>query len=582
MNKILASTLAGVSLLVFPILASAQSADQNSLIEALRRQIQQLQQQIEQLLHSPSTNVSSDDNAPEPAPICPQLHISRTLSLGMSGEDVRSLQNFLISQGFLAAGNNTGYFGSLTDAAVKAFQVREGIEPVGIVGPQTRAAIVAYCSKPDSAPWTTPITPVGPTTLGFIASPTSGAAPLTVTFSAQVSGSNTYSINYGDGTSAAMQSLDCAGGCNPFPIRASRTYSAPGTYIAKLYDNRTDCRDGLDCSVASVMITVSNSTAGFDPHLNLAASVSGNVATISITPVEVGYCSSNGSDQGSINWGDGSTLAAGGTPGYLWGLPCNGSNGVFTKTHTYSQSGTYTITVVLNGYTKVTTITVLNTSQGDVNFSASPTSGTAPLTVRFSVRAPGRDFYSINYGDGTSGTMHENPVTNGGVCTGDSCNPYLIESSHTYASAGTYTAKLFDNRADCRDGADCSVASGTITVSSGNAATHTIGTSASSTKPGFVTGSWSTTGSAASDDWIALVPAGTTWNSSQPTSQLWVWATSNSKTKNNATASSGSVSFSSAPQGQLQLVYYLNTKDAIGNYIEKARSNAFWAIYGDD
>ena len=41
---------------------------------------------------------------------CPNL--TRTLSIGSRGTDVVQLQNFLISQNHLAAGNSTGYFGS--------------------------------------------------------------------------------------------------------------------------------------------------------------------------------------------------------------------------------------------------------------------------------------------------------------------------------------------------------------------------------------------------------------------------------------------------------------------------------------
>lgn len=75
----------------------------------------------------------------------------RDLELGMSGEDVRALQRLLNAQGFVLAtsgvgsvGNETDYFGSLTQAAVSAYQQKHGVVPsVGYFGPRTRASMSA-------------------------------------------------------------------------------------------------------------------------------------------------------------------------------------------------------------------------------------------------------------------------------------------------------------------------------------------------------------------------------------------------------------------------------------------------------
>lgn len=69
-----------------------------------------------------------------------------TMQKGSTGAHVSALQTFLTSAGLLAAGNVTGTFGTLTEQAVIAFQGQNNIEPVGIVGPQTRAAITKKCS----------------------------------------------------------------------------------------------------------------------------------------------------------------------------------------------------------------------------------------------------------------------------------------------------------------------------------------------------------------------------------------------------------------------------------------------------
>lgn len=68
----------------------------------------------------------------------------RNLDLKSAGGDVVSLQQFLIQNGYLTVGNDTGYFGALTQAALARFQAARGISPaVGYFGPVTRAAIAS-------------------------------------------------------------------------------------------------------------------------------------------------------------------------------------------------------------------------------------------------------------------------------------------------------------------------------------------------------------------------------------------------------------------------------------------------------
>jgi chitosanase len=67
---------------------------------------------------------------------------SRTLKLqtpGLTGDDVRALQSALNAQGF--ANTPDGVFGPGTDALVKQFQQAKGLQPDGVAGPQTRAAL---------------------------------------------------------------------------------------------------------------------------------------------------------------------------------------------------------------------------------------------------------------------------------------------------------------------------------------------------------------------------------------------------------------------------------------------------------
>jgi peptidoglycan hydrolase-like protein with peptidoglycan-binding domain len=75
--------------------------------------------------------------------LCPDL--SRNLSFGSRGTDVVSLQNFLILENLFEAGNNTGYFGQLTEAAVIKFQSQQDVPTTGLAGVLTRAAIAKSC-----------------------------------------------------------------------------------------------------------------------------------------------------------------------------------------------------------------------------------------------------------------------------------------------------------------------------------------------------------------------------------------------------------------------------------------------------
>ncbi len=80
--------------------------------------------------------------------VAPAQAAVRSLTVGMSGSDVTGLQTALIAKGYLAAGKNTGYFGSLTLAAVEKFQcdqkiicASDSIAGYGMAGPKTQAAL---------------------------------------------------------------------------------------------------------------------------------------------------------------------------------------------------------------------------------------------------------------------------------------------------------------------------------------------------------------------------------------------------------------------------------------------------------
>jgi peptidoglycan hydrolase-like protein with peptidoglycan-binding domain len=116
---------------------NALPADPNVLLKQLKDLLSQMQ------------NLKSE--------ISPGLNLTRTLSKGMSGDDVISLQFFLArSHEWYPEGVTSGYFGGLTEKAVMKYQTARGIEPIGIVGPKTRerlnadSAVLEKIKRPSS------------------------------------------------------------------------------------------------------------------------------------------------------------------------------------------------------------------------------------------------------------------------------------------------------------------------------------------------------------------------------------------------------------------------------------------------
>lgn len=142
----LAATVATGILAVFLPLATSAAT-----VPELQAQLQAALSQIEILRAHPDGSVlgASTD--------CPNL--THHLSRGSRGIDVAELQRYLIAHGNLASGNDTGYFGSLTERAVKDWQSEHNIVSSGTpattghgaVGPGTRTVIHALCVPSSSS-----------------------------------------------------------------------------------------------------------------------------------------------------------------------------------------------------------------------------------------------------------------------------------------------------------------------------------------------------------------------------------------------------------------------------------------------
>jgi hypothetical protein len=84
------------------------------------------------------TAVTAAEVAPEPCDDDPSL-ATGSIRPGQQGTRVAGLQIALVNVGYVLPVD--GRFGPLTEAAVVDFQVRNGIDPIGIAGPRTRATL---------------------------------------------------------------------------------------------------------------------------------------------------------------------------------------------------------------------------------------------------------------------------------------------------------------------------------------------------------------------------------------------------------------------------------------------------------
>ncbi|MBD0741464.1 hypothetical protein BG418_08170 [Streptomyces sp. CBMA152] len=129
--------------------------------------------------------------------------------------------------------------------------------------------------------------------------------------------------------------------------------------------------------------------------------------------------------------------ASGGTAPYHYSWDFgdgSAANTAQNPTHTYSTAGTYTATLTVTdsaspAHTATSTVALNVSAVGNplaASASAAPTSGQVPLNVSFTGTATGGTpsySYSWDFGDGSAANTAQNPT-------------------HTYSTAGTYTATL--------------------------------------------------------------------------------------------------------------------------------------------
>lgn len=124
-----------VMMLVLPMTVKATTIDELKVqIAQLLKQVAQLQQQLTEM------NEGVQIESPK------IVKFTQSLYKGIENNEARELQRFLAKDpAVYPEGLITGYFGRLTEAAVKRFQKKHGIEQVGVVGPKTRAKLNELC-----------------------------------------------------------------------------------------------------------------------------------------------------------------------------------------------------------------------------------------------------------------------------------------------------------------------------------------------------------------------------------------------------------------------------------------------------
>jgi len=233
----------------------------------------------------------------------------------------------------------------------------------------------------------------------FTGTPTTGNAPLAVSFTDTSTNTPTaWSWTFGDSSSSTAQ--------NP-----SHTYTGAGNYTVTLTATNAGGSDGetkTNYISASAPAPVANFTG---------------TPTSGTAPLAVSFTDTSTNSPTSWSWvfGDGSTSTA------------------HNPSHTYNSTGSYTVTLTAtnasgsDGETKANYINA-NPAAPVANFTGTPTTGAAPLTVNFtdtSTNGPTSWSWSFGYNGGSSGV--QNPI-------------------YTYTVAGTYTVTLTATNAGGSDG----------------------------------------------------------------------------------------------------------------------------------
>lgn len=273
---------------------------------------------------------------------------------------------------------------------------------------------------------TTPVFGAG-VTAAISSSPVTGDAPWSVVFNSSNShvkkGPATYAWNFGDGSSSTE--------ANP-----SHTFTDVGFHTVTL---KVSDADGDSASTSTVVHVTGTSTT---PDAPVPHIVTNPATPTGQAPFAVGF--------------DGTSSVVADGPGtYAWNFGDGTTATGATASHTYTAAGTYTASLkVTDKGGQIASTAVV------ITVTAAPSEPVVPIAriVTTPTTPTGDAPFSVGFSGSTS-TVDEGPGTyawtfgDGGTATG-------VTSSHTYNTAGTYTATLKVTDAT----GDVSTASVTVTV----------------------------------------------------------------------------------------------------------------------
>ncbi len=335
----------------------------------------------------PTYNYSYPTYQPAPSYTGSCATIGSNLSMGSRGNDVSTLQRFLVSQNYPGGGSwmITGYFGKATEAAVRTFQSTHALSITGMVDAQTRAVISQVsCGYATSYPYlynngvnNYPYNYNYPSTVptyntypynsfnynynynanggygacGFgvyncgnpsitYLSPVSGAVGSTVTIYGSGFSTNGNTVHFGQGIITNLSSPDGRSVSFTVPVQLTGFGSAPvvmGSYPVSVTNAQGVSSNSVSYSVTSIGSIQAPVISNLTGPTSLTTGTQGTWTLTLSTPL-------NGPVSVSVNWGDQNAYAQNATQQlYLSGTQ------TLTFTHSYISSGTYTATFTVSG-----------------------------------------------------------------------------------------------------------------------------------------------------------------------------------------------------------------------------------------
>ncbi len=235
--------------------------------------------------------------------------------------------------------------------------------------------------------------PAGFPVADFSANPTSGSAPLSVHFTDSSQNATGWDWDFGDGDNSIAK--------NP-----EHTYAEAGDYTVNLTVTN---ENGTDSTTQEIVVD----EASIDDEVLPVADFNANPRS--------------GNAPLSVHFTDSSLNAT----GWDWDFGDGATSTLQNPLHNYTEAGNYVVNLtVSNGNgtdLKTLEIIVAEASSEDkvlpvANFNANPTSGPAPLSVRFTDSSQNATGWNWNFGDGNT-SIAKNPI-------------------NTYSKAGNYTVNL--------------------------------------------------------------------------------------------------------------------------------------------